>query len=230
MAALSNCLDVEYTDSCASVENLFGCISLKKAKYCILNKQYAKEAYEALVPKIKQQMQDMPYVDSKGRVYKYGEFFPPEFSPFGYNNTLAQEFFPKTKEEVSALGWRWQEPVGKELHITMKTEEVPDDIKDVDDTILGATIECAHKKQCNESCTGAFKIVKSELEFYRHHKLALPRICVKCRAFERVKKRNPLQLWKRQCMCDKDHSHHSNAKCQNEFETSYAPDRPEIIY
>ena len=36
--------------------NLFGCIGLRGKEYCILNKQYTKEAYEALVPKIIQQM------------------------------------------------------------------------------------------------------------------------------------------------------------------------------
>jgi len=230
VASIENCLDVEYTDSCASVEHLFGCISLKKAKYCILNKQCTNEEYEVLLSRIKQQMQEIPYVDKKGRVYKYGEFFPPEFSPFGYNDTLAQEFFPKTINEVKEQGWRWQDPVERDLHITIKTEEVPDDISNTDDSILQATIECAHKKQCNEACTGAFKIVEAELAFHRSHKLALPRICVKCRAFERVRRRNPLRLWHRNCMCDGEGHSHGTEKCPNEFETSYAPDRPEIIY
>lgn len=238
VAALSNCLDIEYIDSCASAQHLFGCISVRNSNYCILNKQYTKEAFDELRLKIVEHMEKMPYVDSKGRVYKYGEFFPPEFSPFGYNDTLAQEFFPKTKAKVNDLGWRWQEPMERDVSITMKIEEIPDDIANVDDSILQVTIECAHKKQCNESCTGAFKLTSSELAFYRHHNLALPRICIKCRAFERTKKRNPLQLWKRQCQCKTEKStyhntaehFHKDASCQNEFETSFAPDRPEIVY
>jgi len=32
-------------------------------------------------------------------------------------------------------------------------------------------------------------------------------------------------------MCDKDNHHNHNAgKCEIEFETSYAPERPEIVY
>ena len=237
VAAISDCLDCEYTDSCTGVEHAFGCISLKKRQYCILNKQYAKEEYEGMVAKIKKHMGEVPYIDSKGRVYTYGEFFPPEFSPFGYNDTLAQEFFPLTKKQVKDQGWRWQEPVEKEVTITLRTEDMPDDIVSVGDDILEATIECAHKKQCNEQCTGAFKVTTSELAFYRHHSITLPRICVKCRAFERVRRRNPLKLWHRQCMCDYQsysntakHSHHPQGPCPNEFETSYAPDRPEIVY
>jgi len=29
-----------------------------------------------------------------------GEFFPASISPFGYNETLAQEYFPQTKEKT----------------------------------------------------------------------------------------------------------------------------------
>jgi len=36
-----------------------------------------------------------------------------------------------------------------------------------------------------------------------------------------LKFRNPLRLWTRQCMRE---------GCPNTFETSYAPDRPEIVY
>jgi hypothetical protein len=38
-----------------------------------LNKEY-----EELIPKIKQHMIDMPYVDKKGNEYRFGEFFPIE--------------------------------------------------------------------------------------------------------------------------------------------------------
>ena len=69
-------------------------LGLRSKQYCILNKQYTKEEYEELVPKIIKHMNDMPYIDAKGRIYKYGEFFPPELSPFCYNETIAQEYFP----------------------------------------------------------------------------------------------------------------------------------------
>ncbi|MBI2610050.1 hypothetical protein HYW53_02635, partial [Candidatus Giovannonibacteria bacterium] len=69
--------------------NCFGCNQLRNKSYCILNRQYTKEEYEALVPRIIKHMNDMPYIDKKGRVYKYGEFFPPELSPFAYNETIA---------------------------------------------------------------------------------------------------------------------------------------------
>ena len=41
---------------CAASSNLFGCVGLKSKEYCILNKQYTKEAWEALVPQIIEHM------------------------------------------------------------------------------------------------------------------------------------------------------------------------------
>ena len=59
--------------------------------------------------------------------------------------------------------------------------------------------------------------------------IPIPRRCFYCRHKNRIKKTNPFKLWHRKCMCDKTNHEHQN-KCPNEFETSYAPDRPEIVY
>lgn len=49
--------DLAYCFGCHSSDNLFGCIGLRKQRYCILNKQYTKEEYEYLLPKIVDLMQ-----------------------------------------------------------------------------------------------------------------------------------------------------------------------------
>ena len=66
-------------------------------------------------------MDEMPYVDSRGLVYKYGEFFPIEFSPFGYNNSLAVQHFPLTKEEAIEKNYGWIDVERGEYNITKKT-------------------------------------------------------------------------------------------------------------
>ena len=83
--------DAEYCKSVVGGSDIFGCISIRNKKYCILNKQYTKEEYEAIVPKIIEQMQ---------RNGERGEFFPSSISPFGYNETIAQEYFPYTREKA----------------------------------------------------------------------------------------------------------------------------------
>ena len=249
----------EYCDFCMGSSYVFGCVGLRKKQYCILNKQYTKEEYEKLVPRIIEHMNQMPYTDKKGRVYKYGEFFPPELSPFAYNETIAQEYFPLTKSEALAKGYSWKDPEPRNYQIQIPNDKLPDHIKDVKDDIVGQVIECAHAvgspsetsgqtagAVCNEQCTQAFKIIPQELAFLRKMNLPLPRFCPNCRHYQRIRQRNPLKLWHRRCECEgqksktknqnqyantADHIHHSKTEhCQNEFETTYAPERPEIVY
>jgi len=177
--------------------------------------------YEELVPKIIKHMNDMPYIDKKGRIYKYGEFFPPELSPFCYNETIAQEYFPLTKEQAIEQGYKWKDKEERNYTIDIRTKDIPNDIKDVDETIINKVIECKHQGKCNEQCTEAFKIIPDEYQFYKRMNLPLPHLCPNCRYYQRLKQRNPLKLWHRKCMKE---------GCTNEFETSYSPDRPEIIY
>jgi len=232
---------IQYCYNCYGSNNLFGCVGLRNKSYCILNKQYTKEEYEKLVPKIIDQMNKMPYVDKKGRVYKYGEFFPPELSPFCYNETIAQEYFPLTKEQAIEQGYKWKDPEPRSYQITIKAKDLPDHIKDVKDDILDQIIGCEHQGKCNEQCTEAFKIIPQELQFYRRMNLPLPRLCPNCRHYQRLKQRNPLKLWPRQCQCHGAKSSnrvytntvkhfHGDQPCPNEFETTYSPDRKEIVY
>jgi hypothetical protein len=243
--------DLQYCINCYSSSHLFGCCGLSNKQYCILNKQYTKEEYERLVPKIIEQMMEHPYIDKKGRVYKYGEFFPPELSPFAYNETIAQEYFPLTEEEAVKKGYQWKRPEQRNIIPDIYTKDLPDSIKEVkDEEILGKTIQCSHSKVkedgtleqgCNEQCTTAFKIIPQELVFYRKMNLPLPRLCPNCRHYRRIKQRNPLKLYKRRCQCNGESStnkfykntrehFHNKERCPNEFYTTYSPERDEIVY
>lgn len=173
----------DYCDFCHYSKNLFGCIGLKRKEYCVLNKQYSKEEYEALVPRIIEHMR---------KAGEWGEFFP--YSVFAYNETLAQEYFPLTKEEALKHGYEWKEAETREFT-----------------AIPGA-------KAC-ESCKKVFKCIQKELDFYRNMKLPEPTKCHDCRHKTRMTMHNPRQLWKRDCM-----------KCLQAVETSYSPDRREIVY
>jgi len=80
--------DMEY---CAYImnggHNIFGCISLKKSQYCILNKQYTETEYRELHKKL---------IEHMTRTGEWGEFFPAEMSPFPYELSVAQDYFPRT--------------------------------------------------------------------------------------------------------------------------------------
>jgi len=226
--------NVFYSYNCIGCANLFGCVGLRKKQYCILNRQYSKEEFEKLREKIVMQMGEMPYVDKEGRIYKYGEFFPMELSPFGYNETVAQEYFPLSKADAESKGFNWQEPDARQYTITRRPEDLPESISEVPDSIVNEVIGCANATQSSSllwsSCTTAFRVVPQELQFYRRLNLPLPRLCPNCRHYARLKQRNPLKLWKRGCQCVSANHRHEQGHCPETFETSYAPDRKEIIY
>jgi len=100
-----NCKNLEYCAHMFSSSDCFGCVGLKKKQYCIFNKQYTKDEYLQIVEKIKCHMDETPYIDKKGRRYKYGEFFPIEHSQFGYNNSTAIQHFKMTKEQALENGY-----------------------------------------------------------------------------------------------------------------------------
>ena len=200
------CSDVEYCDSVNNSDSCFGCVGLKKKKYCILNKQYTKEEYE----KLKEQI-----IENMKKEGVYGDFIPPELSPFGYNETLAQEYVPMTEKEAKEKGFNWQNQItgtyGKE---TIKEKGIPETIEEVKEDVLKEVLVC-------EDCKKNFIITKSEFDFYKRMNIPLPHKDFECRHKDRMLKRNPRKLWHRKCMKE---------GCQNEFETSYSTDRPEIIY
>lgn len=226
------CQDVLYSNNCHSSRNLFGCLAIRLGSYAILNKKYSKENYERLKTDIIGRMRAQ---------HEWDEFFPPLMAPFTYNETAAQELRPLDKKEALTKGYRWREQDAKFHEISKTPEELPDRIVDVDDTILKETIGCAHKGECLDQCTTAFRIIPNELSFYRQMNLPLPTLCPNCWHYERLKQQNPFKLWHRACTCagaksenniyqnTAKHFHNQNP-CPNAFETSYASDRQEIIY
>ncbi|MBP6931637.1 MAG: hypothetical protein KBD48_03105 [Candidatus Pacebacteria bacterium] len=237
-----NMHDTEYTVNCSNGgSDLFGCVGLRKKQYCILNKQYSKEEYAELVEKIKKHMTDMPYVDKNGRVYKYGEFLPIEFSAWAYNETLAQEFFPLTKEQAEAAGYTWRDAETRNYVPTILAENIPDDINTVDEKITGEIFECAHRTTCGHNCTKAFRVMPDELTFYKKNNIPLPTLCPACRTMERLDFRLKLDLYKTECMCAGDGSKdlvyknqathdHGASPCERVFETGVPPESGRIVY
>ena len=200
--------NVQYCEGLKESSNCFGSAMLKNKKYCILNKQYSEEEYKTMLPKI------IAHMGSD-----YGEFFPMKIALYPYNETMAFSYYPLTEEEALKRGYTWRESPKHEYIITLKSNDLPDHIRDVQDAITKEIIGCGHEGTCNHQCITAFRFTQSELDFYRKMNIALPRLCHNCRHGERLKWRNGFTLYHRKC-----------ARCPNEFETTYAPDRPEIIY
>jgi len=91
---------IEYSINCPNSNNCFGCASLIKGSYCILNKQYSKEEYKKLRAEIIAKMKKEGI---------YGDFFPKELSPFGYNESSAIDQYPFSKSEALKQGFKWED-------------------------------------------------------------------------------------------------------------------------
>ncbi len=196
---------VFYSDNCFNCLNIFWCIWLRDKSYCILNKQYSKEQYEELVPKIIEHMK---------KTWEWWEFFPSSISPFWYNETVAMEYFPISNEKALKEDFNWstyEVPFPKVSKI-IPASKLPDNISDIPEDILNRAIECEVTKK-------PFKIIAQELEFYRKHNLPVPRRHPNQRHLDRMTLRNPRKLFTR--ICD---------KCSIDIETTYSLDKSEIVY
>jgi len=196
-----NLHDALYCFACMYSGYLFGSDGAKHNKYLILNKQYSKDEYEKQVSKIIEHMKETG---------EWGQFLSADISTFAYNETLAQEFFPTTKEECVKKGFRWKEPDKKEYQ--PQTYQVPEDIKEVPTSIIDEVLAC-------KVTSKNFKITPQELKLYLQENLPIPDRCPDQRYLDRLALKNPRKLYNRKC-----------DKCSTEIQTTYSPDRTEKVY
>jgi hypothetical protein len=152
-----------------------------------------------------------------------GEFFHPSLSPFGYNETVAQEYYPLTSVTCSQLpvtsninvqeiGNRQQE-IGFKRSTYSADPKIPDNVKvikpkeysDKERSVLRESEDIT--KQiivCSESGR-PFRIIQSELSFYRKHDLPLPKFHPDVRNNLRMKLRPGRTLHLKNCdKCEKE--------------------------
>jgi len=205
------CSDLYYCYDCHNSHNLFGCVSLRDKQYCIFNKQYTKEEYEIQVAKIITHMQE---------TWERWEFFCPSLSPFGYNETVANEYFPLTREEALSRWYQRQDnnydPIIPEgAKVIDWRQESPLTPRSEEEEILNSIFIC-------EVSWRPYRIIKQELEFYRKHHLPLPKRHPDVRHEERIKLRPWRTLYLRNCdKCNKE----MLSVYQNITEGSERPDK-----
>ncbi|MFA6089951.1 MAG: hypothetical protein WC755_08900 [Candidatus Woesearchaeota archaeon] len=194
--------NVEYSELCLGNENLFGCTGLRKKKNCILNKQYLKEEFLNLKEKI------IKHMIKNG---EYGQFFPPYLSPFAYNESVANDYLPLSKEEALARGFTWKDE-DENFGYKGPIVEIPDSIKNCDENIVDKILIC-------ELTQKPYKMIKEEFKFLKENNLPIPRRSVHQRYKDRMSLKNSRNLWNRVC-----------AKCGLQIFTTYAPEKPEVVY
>ena len=183
--------DLMYCRYCLyKCSHLFGCVGLQRKSYCILNKQYSKEDYEKLVPKIIEHMKGTTAIAGSS-TGEWGEFFPVWMSPFGYNETEGIKSWPLSKDEALVRGMKWKDEEFRPKSSAPKVD-IPYHIKEISDDILEKTLAC-------EDCGKEYKIIAQELKFYRKTGVPVPHKCHDCRYEVRVAMRSQRQLFEREC-------------------------------
>jgi len=194
--------DVYYSEFCYNSNDIIGCYGLRKKSYCILNKQYSKEEYEKLKEEI---------IDNMKANGHWGNFFPEHMSPFDYNESIANEYLPLTKEEVMDKGLLWRDNIPYTTgQGTIEYENLPKNSDDYNDNLINEVLTC-------DNCEKNFKLINREINFYKKNKLLLPSRCFNCRHAERMGRRNKRNLWSAEC-----------AKCNSKILTSYNPEDQKI--
>lgn len=182
-----------YCDQCFYLNTCFGCIGLKKGKNLILNKQYGNEEYWKLVAKINEHMK---------RTGEYGKPFPANLTSFPYNDTMAQDSAPLTKEEAIAKGFAWHEEE-KDASYYAKKQEIPKSEDEMDKSICDKILIC-------EISGKNYKIIPQEFDFYQKFHLPIPRLCPEQRYKELLKLHTPRRLINTTC-----------SVCKKEIQTTY---------
>lgn len=194
--------DSAYIDSCYNSRFLFGCVGLRRKEYCIFNKSYSKEEYEHLVSQLIEHMQ---------KTGEWGEFFPMQLSPFAYNETVAQEFFPLSREEALTYGYSWKEDSETNAY-QGPIYELPEELKDTPESVTQAILQC-------EESGKLYKIIPQEFALHQKLGVALPRRSTQQRYLDRLKLRNPRRLWPWNCTA-----------CQTEIRAPYEPSSQKEVY
>jgi len=189
-----------YCSQLLSCNNVFGCSGLKHEEYCVFNKKYKPDDYYKLVSRIADHMKETG---------EWGEFFPASYSPFGYNQTMAQYYFPLSKEDALAQGFQWKEV--DDPHSDLEEAELPENLSQI-------SLDIATKALKSVRSGKRYRVIAKELDFHKQYGLPLP-TDTPAERLEDFVNRNSRKLYDRSC-----------EKCSAAVQTTYAPDSLETIY
>ena len=160
------CQNMEYCMDCYDSENCFGCVGLRKKKFCLFNVQYTEEEYWQRVDILKCAMLE------RG---EYGEYFPADLSQNGFSYSPGELFFGYSQEEQTQFHIPFFDPLrgtmANPLQHTaemMSISQLPDNSQDP------RMQELVGKPFYDSILQRPFSIASHELAFYQSRELPLP--------------------------------------------------------
>jgi hypothetical protein len=127
---------------------------------------------------------------------------------------LDREGYPQGVESFKCWPiFNWSDYVAPFVKVEkiIPASKLPERIEDIPDDILNWSIEC-------EATWRPYRIIKQELEFYRFHKLPIPRKHPDVRHSERLHRRNPWKLYDGTC-----------STCWCSYKTTFLPDQKNVV-
>jgi hypothetical protein len=203
------CSDSFYVMDSYRLNHCFGCVGLYQEHYCLLNKRYKRQEYYKILERVVEHMKETG---------EWGQMFPPTLSRFGYNESSAMSDYPVEEQQAVEGGYSWSHysrPVKGEGDAIL-SEQLPDRILDVPDSIVGKKIKCSETGKL-------FKIQKSELLLYKLLNVPIPRVAFP-RSLKNVRSaRNKMVLRHRNCSNIAD-------SCKAPVETTYPEEIPQLVF
>lgn len=151
---------VEYSSYLQNCQYCFGCCGLVNQKYCIFNKAYSKEDYEALREKIIEHMK---------KTGEWSTFFPGYFAPNPYEESFSGFHFPLTSRE--SFEFRRARSLEKSLVKTAELDCIPDSVFFLNPK---AEKDLLNQVFWDEDYERPFQIQAADIEFARKLRVPLP--------------------------------------------------------
>ncbi len=176
----NGCNNLMYCRYCFQSKDCFGCVGLNYKQYCIFNKQYSKEEYETLVPKIIEKMR----TDGD-----WGEYFNANTCYIPYNKSHSYRLFPLSKDDALSQGLQWQE---QDATSVLGDQEIDDYVDTYPENKDSMILTC---KQSGKP----FRLTSTEISRYKKFNAPLPRMTYNNRFDERFDKIGKPKLYDRTC-------------------------------
>jgi hypothetical protein len=206
--------NMTYCQYCWHCSNCFGCFGLRDKKYCVFNKQYSKEEYEKLVPKFIVHMKETK---------EWGEFFPMEHSPFKYEETAANDYYPRQPRHQPITqkhgGTSSSQAASGHDSVPLTSGHRPPltNVRTLSGHATSSPGAPAQILTCPLSAR-KFKIIDTELAFYKAMNLPVPSIHPDERHRLRMNLRDPRRMRESTCV-----------KCKSPIKTAAHPSFQNIL-
>ncbi len=121
---------------------------------------------------------------------EYGEFFPIEMSPYPYNQTMANRFYPLAKEEALSRGLKWADD--EDVLSGKAEQEVSENLKDIPSDIIKKLFTCTQSGK-------KYRFTDAEIKFYQKYGIPLPTMSPIERIENMWRKMGDRKLLNREC-------------------------------